>query len=88
MARGETPKDVVGPIKREQVRLLIEAVGAEQLVFEALSTDDQLAYLRMVGPDVSLGHVDPRTVAQLEAQRRGLGYESCWSKVWGRAHWS
>src|ERR1017187_4967285 len=28
MARGETPADIVGPIKREQVRLLVEAVGA------------------------------------------------------------
>lgn len=88
MARGETPADVVGPIKREQVRLLTEAVGAERLVWEALSTDDQLTYLRLLGPDVSLGHVDPKTVVQLEAQRRGLGYESCWSQVWGRAHWS
>ena len=88
MARGETPADIVGPIKREQVRVMIEAIGAEHLVWEALSTDDQLTYLRMLGPDVNLGHVDPRTVVQLEAQRRDLGYESFWSRVWGRTHWS
>lgn len=88
MVRGETPSDVVGPVKREQVRLMVEALGAEALVFEAPTTDNQLAYLRLLGPEVSLGHVDPRTVVQLEAQRRGLGYESFWSQRWGRPHWS
>jgi len=31
--------------------------------------------------------VPPPTVVILEAQRRGLGYESFWSKVWKRDHW-
>lgn len=87
MMRGETPSDVVGPIKREQVRALAEAAGPERLVWEATRVEDQLYYLRALGREVNLGHVPPATVVQLEAQRRGLGYESFWSKVWKRDHW-
>jgi phosphosulfolactate synthase len=87
LLRGETPGDVVGPIKREQVRALVEAVGPERLAWEAPRTDDQLHYLRAVGREANLGHVPAAAVVQLEAQRRDLGYESFWSRVWGRAHW-
>lgn len=87
MMRGETPSDVVGPIKREQVKALVEAVGPARLVWEATRLEDQLYYLRSVGPEANLGHVPPPTVVMLEAQRRGLGYESFWSKVWKREHW-
>lgn len=87
MMRGETPSDVVGPIKREQVRALAGAIGPDRLVWEAVRPEDQLSYLRALGRGVNLGHVAPPTVVMLEAQRRGLGYESFWSKVWGRAHW-
>jgi phosphosulfolactate synthase len=88
MARGETPADVVGPLKFEQVKRVIAEIGSERMVCEALSADDQLKYLRTFGPEISLGHIDPRTVVQLEAQRRRLGYETFWSAVWGRPHWS
>ncbi|MGN6769432.1 MAG: phosphosulfolactate synthase [Rhizobiaceae bacterium] len=88
MARGETPSDVVGPLKFEQVKEVISRIGSDRMVCEALSVDDQLKYLRAFGGDISLGHVDPRTVVQLEAQRRKLGYETFWSSVWGRPHWS
>lgn len=87
MMRGETSSDVVGPIKREQVKALVEAVGAARLVWEAARLEDQLYYLRAIGSDVNLGHVPPPTVVILEAQRCGLGYESFWSKVWKREHW-
>lgn len=87
MMRGETPSDVIGPIKREQVKALVEAIGPARLVWEAVRLEDQLYYLRSVGPDANLGHVPPPTVVMLEAQRRGLGYESFWSKVWKRDHW-
>lgn len=87
MMRGETPSDVVGPIKREQVKALVEAVGPVRLVWEATRLEDQLYYLRAIGPEANLGHVPPQTIVMLEAQRRGLGYESFWSKVWKRDHW-
>ena len=70
------------------VKRVIAEIGSDRMVCEALSADDQLKYLRTFGPDISLGHVDPRTVVQLEAQRRRLGYETFWSAVWGRPHWS
>ena len=79
---------MVGPFKREQAERLVDEIGGPLLVWEALSTDDQLSYLRTLGSEVNLGHVDPRTVVQLEAQRHGLGYESFWSEVWNRTHWS
>lgn len=88
MARGETPRDVVGPIKREQALKLAESIGADKLVWEAPSPDDQLTFIRMLGKGVNLGHVGPNTVVQLAAHRRGFGYETFWSEVWGRAHWS
>jgi phosphosulfolactate synthase len=87
MMRGETPGDVVGPIKREQVKALVEAVGAGRLVWEATRVEDQLYYLRALGREANLGHVSPSAIVMLEAQRRGLGYESFWSKVWKRDHW-
>jgi phosphosulfolactate synthase len=87
LLRGESPGDVVGPIKREQVRALLDAVGPERLVWEASRLEDQLYYLRTVGRDANLGHVPPSTVVQLEAQRRELGYETFWSRVWQRPHW-
>ncbi|HXG16289.1 MAG TPA: phosphosulfolactate synthase [Calidithermus sp.] len=87
LMRGETPGDVVGPIKREHVRALLDALGPERLVWEASRLEDQLFYLRTVGRDANLGHVPPATVVQLEAQRRELGYETFWSRVWQRPHW-
>lgn len=88
MARGETPSDVVGPAKRDHAFALVEAVGLDRLVFEALSPDEQLFYLRLLGPKVNIGHVDPRHVMLLETLRQGLGYETFWSEVWQREHWS
>lgn len=87
MMRGETPSDVVGPIKREQVKALAEAAGPERLTWEATRVEDQLYFLRTFGREVNLGHVPPATLVQLEAHRRGLGYESFWSTVWKRDHW-
>src|SRR5690606_3596411 len=49
MARGETPSDVVGPAKRDHALALVDAVGLDKLVFEAMSPDEQLLYLRMLG---------------------------------------
>lgn len=88
LMRGETPSDVVGPIKRDQAMILVEQVGADKLVFEAMSGDDQLKFVRMLGKNVHLGHVPPRTVVQLAAHRTAFAYETFWSEVWGRPHWS
>jgi phosphosulfolactate synthase len=88
MARGETPADVVGPIKRDQAFALVERIGPEKLVWEALSADDQLTFVRMLGKHVNLGHVAPRTVVQLAAHRTAFAYETFWSEVWGKPHWS
>lgn len=88
MARGETPADVVGPIKRDQALVLVDKIGADRLVFEAMSADDQLKFVRMLGKNVHLGHVSPRSVVQLTAHRTAFAYETFWSEVWNRPHWS
>lgn len=88
IVRGEVPSDLVGPFKSQQADRLAEEVGLDNLVWEALSLEDQLTYVRHFGSSVNLGHVQPATAVQLEAQRRGLGYESFWSEVWKREHWS
>ena len=49
MLRGETPSDVIGPIKRGEVKALDDAVGPERLTWEATRLDDQLHYLRTFG---------------------------------------
>ena len=88
IVRGEVSSDMVGPIKARQAERLVDAIGADLLVWEAQSLEDQIAFLRLFGSTVNLGHVQPRTAVQLEAQRRGLGYESFWSEVWQRPHWA
>lgn len=88
MARGETPADIVGPIKRDQAMALVDRIGSEKLVWEALSSDDQLTFIRMMGKHVNLGHVAPRTAVQLAAHRTAFAYETFWSEVWGKPHWS
>jgi phosphosulfolactate synthase len=88
IARGEVSSDMVGPIKARQAERLVEEIGADLLVWEAQGLEEQVAFLRLFGSTVNLGHVQPRTAVQLEAQRRGLGYESFWSEVWKRPHWS
>lgn len=88
IGRGEIPSDLVGPIKIQQAERIANDIGQEKLAWEAASLEDQLTYLRFFGSDVSLAHVQPNTVVQLAAQRRGLGYESFWSEVWKRPHWS
>ena len=88
MARGETPSDVVGPIKRDQVQKIVASAPAGRLVWESLSGDDQLTYIRLLGKDVHLGHVTPRSVVQLAAHRTNFAYETFWSEVWGKPHWS
>ncbi len=42
LMRGETPSDVVGPIKRDQTMILVELVAPDKLEFEAITTDDKL----------------------------------------------
>jgi len=37
---------------------------------------------------VALFRTTEITHSTMEAQRRGLGYESFWSEVWQRPHWS
>ncbi len=61
-----------GVVKWDVVESIANAVGIEQVIFEAPRTSQQAALIRAYGPDVSLGNIAPNDVLGLEALRRGL----------------
>ncbi len=61
-----------GSVRWEVVESLVNAVGIEQVIFEAPKNSQQIALIRAYGPNVSLGNIAPSGVLALEALRRGL----------------
>ena len=64
--------DRSGDVRPEVVASVVDAVGAESVVFEAPRKDQQAWLIRRFGPDVNLGNVAPAEVLGLEALRLGL----------------
>jgi phosphosulfolactate synthase len=64
---------------REDVERIVDAVGAERVVFEVPLradygvTEASAWLLDVVGPDANLGNVAPQHVNLIEQQRRGVG---------------
>jgi phosphosulfolactate synthase len=65
---GPTGKE----IRADLVRDLVEAFGAEVLVFEALERYQQIWLIKQLGPNVNLGNIRMPDVLTVEAFRRGL----------------
>lgn len=65
-----------GEIRSGLVTDIISAFGPDQLIFEAPTSVAQAFFINLVGPNVNLGNIDPRTVAFVEAQRQGLRSET------------
>jgi phosphosulfolactate synthase len=66
----------IGPvgkeIRAELVRDLVDAFGAESLVFEALERYQQVWLIKELGPNVNLGNIRIPDVLTVEALRQGL----------------
>lgn len=73
-------QDCRGP-ERHRLVALAEAVGLEDLIFEAETLEHQIWLIRTFGPDVNLGpNIAPEHVAfKLEPARYGIGREEGYS---------
>ena len=61
-----------GEVRAELVDALVEALPAEQLIFEAPRKDQQAWFIRRLGPAASLGNIPAEEVLALETLRLGL----------------
>ena len=60
------------PIREDLVDQLLQAIPAENMVFEALERKQQVFFIRKVGPNVNLGNILPIDLMTVECFRRGL----------------
>ena len=59
-------------MRTELVAFIGEAVGVEDVVFEAPTKAAQAWFVKQFGPEVNLGNIPPEEVIPLETLRRGL----------------
>lgn len=65
-----------GEVRTGLVDDIIKNSDVDRIIFEAPTTESQNYFLNLVGPDVSLGNINPHDLLRLEAQRRGLKCET------------
>jgi phosphosulfolactate synthase len=61
-----------GQVRSQLVSALIDAVGVDQLIFEAPRRNQQVWLLRALGSEVSLGNIATAEVLGVETLRLGL----------------
>jgi len=61
-----------GEVRMGLIDEILHAVPAEKVLFEAPLKDQQVWFVRRVGPDVNLGNITPEDVLSLETIRVGL----------------
>ena len=64
--------DSSGGMKTELIGEIAEAVGIENVVFEAPTKAAQVWFIKQFGPQVNLGNIPPDEVIPLETLRLGL----------------
>lgn len=64
--------DPDGGVRAGVVAAVVEAAGADRVIFEAPRKDQQAWLIRHHGPDVGLGNITPSEVLGMEALRLGL----------------
>jgi phosphosulfolactate synthase len=64
--------DSSGGMRTELIGEIAEAVGIENVVFEAPTKAAQAWFIKQFGPDVNLGNIPPDEVIALETLRLGL----------------
>ncbi len=68
--------DSDGEPRHELIDDLVEAVGAERLIFEAPTSASRLHFINLLGANVNLGNIAPRDILSLESERCGLRCET------------
>lgn len=61
-----------GEIRTGLVADILSNIDHKKLIFEAPTSDSQIYFIRLVGPNVNLGNVSLRDILLLECQRVGL----------------
>jgi phosphosulfolactate synthase len=64
--------DASGGMRTELIGEIANAVGIENVVFEAPSKSAQVWFIKQFGPSVNLGNIPPEEVIPLETLRLGL----------------
>ncbi len=65
-----------GDLRKDLIEAIAAAVPTDRLIFEAPTERSQMYFINRIGPDVNLGNVAVDGLLVLEAQRRGLRYET------------
>ena len=61
-----------GEVRQGLVDEILHAVPGESIIFEAPRKDQQVWFVRRLGPDVNVGNISPHEVLSLETVRVGL----------------
>ncbi len=61
-----------GEVRMGLIDEIVHAVDADRILFEAPQKDQQVWFVRRLGPDVNLGNITPEDVLSLETIRVGL----------------
>ncbi|HET8977810.1 MAG TPA: phosphosulfolactate synthase [Solirubrobacteraceae bacterium] len=61
-----------GEVRMGLIDEIVHAVPSERILFEAPRKDQQVWFVRRLGPDVNLGNITPEDVLSLETVRLGL----------------
>ena len=61
-----------GEVRMGLIDEIVHAIAADRILFEAPRKDQQVWFVRRLGPDVNLGNITPEEVLSLETIRVGL----------------
>jgi phosphosulfolactate synthase (CoM biosynthesis protein A) len=61
-----------GEVRQGLVDEILHAIPGDQIIFEAPRKDQQVWFVRRLGPDANLGNIAPEEVLSLETIRLGL----------------
>ncbi|HWE09347.1 MAG TPA: phosphosulfolactate synthase [Solirubrobacteraceae bacterium] len=61
-----------GEVRMGLIDEIVHAIDADKILFEAPRKDQQVWFVRRLGPDVNLGNITPEEVLSLETIRVGL----------------
>jgi phosphosulfolactate synthase len=61
-----------GEVRMGLIDEIVHAIAADNILFEAPRKDQQVWFVRRLGPDVNLGNITPEEVLSLETIRVGL----------------
>jgi phosphosulfolactate synthase len=64
--------DSGGGMRTELISVIAEAVGSQDVIFEAPTKAAQAWFVKVLGPEVNLGNIPPDEVIPLETLRLGL----------------